>query len=64
VDLIVLNSRGRSASAAILLGSVAEETLIQSAVPVLTVKHFGARMGVLRALLDRTCHSRDGVQFD
>lgn len=63
-DLIVLNSRGRSASAAILLGSVAEETLIQSALPVLTVKHFGARMGVLQALLDRTFHGQSYIQFD
>jgi len=63
-DLIVLNTRGRSASAAVLLGSVAEETLIESSVPVLVIKHFGARLGVLQALLDRTFRRGSGVQFD
>jgi hypothetical protein len=63
-DLIVLASRGRSRSAAILLGSVAEDTLVESEVPVLVVKHFGARMGVLQALLDRAFHPRRGLQFD
>lgn len=63
-DLIVLETRGRTASAAILLGSVAEETLTHSSVPVLVVKHFGARLGVLQALLDRTFHRGSGLQFD
>jgi sulfate permease, SulP family len=52
-DLIVMATRGRSRSAAILLGSVTEEMIIQARVPLLAVKHFGARMGVLQALLDR-----------
>jgi nucleotide-binding universal stress UspA family protein len=63
-DLIVMETRGRTASAAILLGSVAEETLIESRVPVLVVKHFGARLGVLQALLDRTFRRGSGLQFD
>jgi nucleotide-binding universal stress UspA family protein len=53
VDLIVMGTRGRSRSASILLGSVTEEMIQDSRVPLLAVKHFGARMGVLQALLDR-----------
>ncbi len=60
VDLIVLPCRGRSRSAAILLGSVAEETLIESRVPTLVVKHFGARLGLLQVLLDRRFQQRSG----
>ena len=48
-----MGTRGRSRSAAILLGSVTEETIIETGLPLLAVKHFGARMGVLQALLDR-----------
>lgn len=52
-DLIVMGTRGRSRSASILLGSVTEEMIIDTKVPLLAVKHFGARMSVLQALLDR-----------
>jgi sulfate permease, SulP family len=52
-DLIVMGTRGRSRSAAILLGSVTEEMVIDARVPLLAVKHFGARMTVLEALLNR-----------
>jgi nucleotide-binding universal stress UspA family protein len=52
-DLVVMATRGRSRSSAILLGSVTEETIIETRVPLLAVKHFGARLGVLEALLDR-----------
>jgi hypothetical protein len=63
-DLVVMATRGRSRSAAILLGSVAEETIVETRVPLLVVKHFGARMGVLQALLDRSFRRRRGPQFD
>src|SRR5262245_14265203 len=52
-DLIVMATRGRSRSAAILLGSVTEEMIMQTRVPLLAVKHFGARLSMLQALLDR-----------
>ena len=52
-ELIVMGTRGRSRSAAILLGSVTEEMIIDAKVPLLAIKHFGARIGVLQALLDR-----------
>jgi nucleotide-binding universal stress UspA family protein len=52
-DVIVMGTRGRSRSASILLGSVTDETMQQTRVPLLAVKHFGAQMTVLEALLDR-----------
>lgn len=64
IDLIVMATRGRSRSAAILLGSVTEEMIIETKVPLLAVKHFGARLGVLQALLDRTFRRGSDVQFD
>jgi nucleotide-binding universal stress UspA family protein len=54
VDLKVMATRGRSRSAAILLGSVAEGVIIEARTPVLVVKHFGAQMGLLQLLLERT----------
>jgi SulP family sulfate permease len=63
-DLIVMATRGRSRSAAILLGSVTEETIIETQVPLLVVKHYGARLGVLGVLLDRNFHRQRGPRFD
>jgi nucleotide-binding universal stress UspA family protein len=63
-DLVVMATRGRSRSAAILLGSVTEEAIIDTSVPLLVVKHFGARLGVLQALLDRGFRGKRGPQFD
>ncbi len=54
VDLKVMSTRGRSRSAAILLGSVTEGVIIEARTPVLVIKHFGARLGLLQLLLDRT----------
>jgi nucleotide-binding universal stress UspA family protein len=63
-DLIVMATRGRSRSAAILLGSVTEDVILQAQVPLLVVKHFGARLGVLQALLDRRFLHPGGLQTD
>jgi len=52
-DLIVMATRGRSRSASILLGSVTEEMIVQAPVPLLALKHYGARLGVLQAILGR-----------
>jgi MFS superfamily sulfate permease-like transporter/nucleotide-binding universal stress UspA family protein len=52
-DLIVMATRGRSRSAAILLGSATEDMILETPVPLLAVKHYGARLGVVRALLER-----------
>lgn len=63
-DLIVMATRGRSRSAAVLLGSATEDALIETRLPLLAVKHFGARLGVLQALFDRGFHRRPDLQFD
>jgi nucleotide-binding universal stress UspA family protein len=60
-DLIVLATRGRSRSSAILLGSTAEEVIIGAARPVLMVKHFGATLGVLEAILDMRFRKKGDV---
>ena len=60
-DLIVLATRGRSRSSAILLGSTAEEVIIDTRRPVLLIKHFGATLGVLEAMLDRRFRKKGGV---
>jgi nucleotide-binding universal stress UspA family protein len=52
-DLIVMPTRGRSRAAAVLLGSVTEDTIIETHKPLLVVKHFGAQLGLLQALFDR-----------
>ena len=52
-DLIVMGTRGRSRSASVLLGSETDQTLRSTHIPVLAVKHFGARMRLLQALLER-----------
>jgi nucleotide-binding universal stress UspA family protein len=49
-DLIVMNTRGRSRAASVLLGSTTSDTMAETMVPMLAVKHFGARMSLLQAL--------------
>jgi nucleotide-binding universal stress UspA family protein len=49
-DLIVMNTRGRSKAASILLGSTTSATMAATSVPLLAIKHFGARMTLLEAL--------------
>lgn len=63
-DLIVMGTRGRSLSASILLGSVTDETMGQTSFPLLVVKHFGAQMNVLEALLDRRFIRGGGLHTD
>jgi nucleotide-binding universal stress UspA family protein len=57
-DLVVMATRGRSRSAAIFLGSVTEETIVDTRVPLLVVKHYGAQMGIFRALLEKGFNQR------
>lgn len=64
VDLVVMATRGRSRSAAVLLGSVTEETIIETKIPLLVVKHFGARLGLLQVLLDRKFRHQGRIQTD
>ena len=62
LDLIVMNTRGRSSAAAVLLGSETEQVFIETERPVLVVKRRGARLTVLDALLDKEVAERD-VRF-
>lgn len=50
VDLLVMSTRGRSRAAAILLGSVTNQVIIESPVAVMAVKHFGSMMNLFGAL--------------
>lgn len=63
LDLVVVGTRGRSPSAAILLGSESEHVLVESKVPVLITKEPGERIGLLRALLDRDFQPRYKERF-
>ena len=62
-DLVVMATRGRTRSAAILLGSVTEEAITDTKLPLLVVKHHGAHLGFLRALLEKSLHEH-GPKFD
>ncbi|MBM3994726.1 MAG: universal stress protein [Planctomycetes bacterium] len=49
-NLLVMNTRGRSRAASILLGSVTSQVMTESPIAVLAVKHFGAMMNLFQAL--------------
>lgn len=49
-DLLVMNTRGRSRAASILLGSVTTQVMVESPIAVFAVKHFGALMNLFQAL--------------
>ena len=53
-DLVVVGARGRTAAAAVLLGSVTERLISSTAVPLLAVKKKGTGLGFLEALLLKT----------
>ena len=50
-DLAVIGARGRTGAAGVLLGTVTEQLIRKSPVPVLAVKKKGECIGILRALL-------------
>lgn len=52
IDLITLGSRGRSSSAAILMGSLTEQLLKSSDIPLIAVKKKGANMQFVEALIN------------
>jgi nucleotide-binding universal stress UspA family protein len=62
-DLIVMETRGRSRSAAVLLGSVTDHVMMESPVPVLALKHFGARLSLLKVLLDKEFQQKESPRF-
>lgn len=51
-DLLVMNTRGRSRSASILLGSVTSRVMEECPIAILVVKHFGAMMNLYEALAE------------
>jgi nucleotide-binding universal stress UspA family protein len=51
-DLVVMGTRGRTDSAAVLMGSVTEKIIRTTQVPVVAVKKKGATLSFLNALLD------------
>jgi nucleotide-binding universal stress UspA family protein len=61
-DLILMASRGRTAAGALMLESAAEQVLGEARVPLLVVKHFGARRGFLPVLLEKV-RRRDELRF-
>ncbi len=61
--LIVMGTRGRSRSAAVLLGSETEHALQMTTRPLLAVKHHGASLGLRQALLDAKIWHRDTSRF-
>jgi nucleotide-binding universal stress UspA family protein len=52
-DCIALSTRGRSASASILLGSVTEKVIDRAKIPLLVRKHAAANLGLAQILLGR-----------
>lgn len=62
-DLLVMGTRGRSRSAAVLLGSETEQALMTASIPVLTVKHFGARLRLSQALREERLKRRAGERY-
>ncbi|MEX2260591.1 MAG: universal stress protein [Bryobacteraceae bacterium] len=62
-DLVVMSTRGRSRAASVLLGSETEQVIIESKIPVLAVKHFGARKTFLEVLLDKKFRQREESRF-
>jgi SulP family sulfate permease len=62
-DLIVMGTRGRSPSAAVLLGSETEQCIMTTGVPLLAIKHFGARLSLVDALRDERLRRRGDDRF-
>ena len=50
IDLVVMSTRGRSRAASILLGSATSQVITETPVPILVVKHFGARLNLFQVL--------------
>ena len=61
-DLVVMNMRGRSQAAFVLLGSNTSEALAATTVPLLAVKHFGSRMNLVQAILNQQIWHRGDVK--
>jgi nucleotide-binding universal stress UspA family protein len=52
IDLVVMGTRGKTAAAEVLLGSVTERSIHACTKPLIAVKKKGARMGLLKAIAE------------
>ena len=59
VDLVVMGTHGRSGMGRLLLGSVAEQALHESAIPILTVREEGVAAGFQKILVAMAVGERD-----
>jgi nucleotide-binding universal stress UspA family protein len=62
-DLIVAGTRGESRASSVLLGSVSEQLLEDTSIPLLIVKQRGERISLLEALFDRDLSGRRPPRF-
>jgi len=62
-DLLVIGARGRTGAAGVLLGTVTEEFIRKSKIPVLAVKRKGECMGVLQAIFSLAGSSNPDINF-
>ena len=62
-DLIVMGTRGRSRAASVLLGSETEQALMETSIPMVVVKHFGASRNLLQVLFSREIWEHDEPRF-
>jgi SulP family sulfate permease len=62
-DLIVMGTRGRSRAASVLLGSETEQALIETNIPIVAVKHFGASRTLLEVLFNKRSWQGDEPRF-
>ena len=60
-SLLVIGTRGRTRSASVLLGSVAEHVMRMATCPVLAVKRPGTQLGMIEAVWERLRHSEPSV---
>lgn len=62
IDLLVMSTRGRSRAASILLGSATAQAMSETPVPILVVKHFGAKLSLFQALRDHKLWSEQSLK--
>jgi nucleotide-binding universal stress UspA family protein len=62
-NLVVMGTRGRSRAASVLLGSETEQALMETNIPIIAVKHFGASLNLLQVLFNRKTWSHEEPRF-
>jgi nucleotide-binding universal stress UspA family protein len=64
IDLIVMSTRGRTWTGGMLYPSLTEQVLRQCRVPLLAVKHFGARRGLFGVLAEHGTRRSNMLRFN